>query len=64
MAKVETNTRKIIERLKQDRWTNIGGGGHDRFIHEDRPEMMIPVSRHRELWPGAARSIAKAARWI
>ena len=64
MAKVETNTRKIIERLKQDGWTNIGGGGHDRFIHEGRPEMMIPVPGHRELSPGTARSIAKAAGWI
>jgi len=64
MAKVETNTRKIIERLKQEGWTNIGGAGHDRFIHKGRAEMMIPVPRHRELSPGTARSIAKAAGWI
>jgi HicA toxin of bacterial toxin-antitoxin, len=47
-----------------DRWTNIGGGSHDRFIHRDRPEMMIVVPRHRELSPGVARSIAKAAGWL
>jgi hypothetical protein len=48
MAKVETNARKIIGRLKADGWIDIGGGRHDRFIREDR----------------VARSIAKAARWL
>ena len=64
MAKVETNTRKIIARLEKDGWTNVGGGNHDRFINKAQPETMIPVPRHRELSPGVARSIAKAAGWI
>lgn len=64
MAKVETNTRKIIARLEKDGWTNVGGGNHDRFVNKGRPEMMIPVPRHREVTPGVARSIAKAAGWI
>ena len=64
MTKVETNVRKVVERLKADRWTNIGGGSHDRFIHRDRPEMLIVVPRHRELSPGVARSIAKAVGWL
>jgi predicted RNA binding protein YcfA (HicA-like mRNA interferase family) len=64
MPKIETNTRKIIARLQAEGWTNIGGGSHDRFVHADRPEMLIPVPRHRELSPGTARSIAKAAGWI
>jgi predicted RNA binding protein YcfA (HicA-like mRNA interferase family) len=63
VAKVETNARKVIDRLKMDGWTNIGGGSHDRFVHRDRPEMMIVVPRHRELSHGVARSIAKAAGW-
>jgi predicted RNA binding protein YcfA (HicA-like mRNA interferase family) len=54
----------VIDRLKSDGWTNIGGGSHDRFVHRDRPEMMIVVPRHRELSPGVARSIAKAAGWL
>jgi len=37
MTRVETNVRKVVERLKADGWTNIGGGSHDRFIHRDRP---------------------------
>ena len=64
MAKIETNARKIIGRLEKDGWTNIGGGSHDRFVHAERPETMITVPRHRELSPGTARSIAKAAGWI
>ncbi len=64
MAKVETNVRKVIESLKADGWTSIGGGSHDRFVRKDRPEMMIVVPRHRERSPGVARSIAKAAGWL
>jgi predicted RNA binding protein YcfA (HicA-like mRNA interferase family) len=61
VAKVETNTRKVIDRLKAEGWVDIGGGGHDRFVHAVKPATMIPVLRHRELSPGVARSIAKAA---
>ena len=64
MPKPETNTRKIISRLQAEGWTNVGGGSHDRFIDPERPGMMIPVPRHRELTPGTARSIAKAAGWL
>jgi predicted RNA binding protein YcfA (HicA-like mRNA interferase family) len=64
MAKVETRSRKVVDRLEKEGWINIGGGNHDRFVHESRPDMMIPVPRHRELSPGVARSIAKAADWI
>jgi predicted RNA binding protein YcfA (HicA-like mRNA interferase family) len=63
MPKPEINTRKIVARLEAE-GINTGGGNHDRFIHKDRPELMIPVPRHRELSPGTARSIAKAAGWI
>jgi len=64
LTKVETNTRKLVERLKSEGWIDVGGGSHDRFVHKDRPEMMITVPRHRELSPGVARSIAKAAGWL
>jgi predicted RNA binding protein YcfA (HicA-like mRNA interferase family) len=63
MPKVETNARKIIARLFADGWQNIGGGRHDRFVHDSKPGQMITVPRHRELTPGTARSIAKAAEW-
>ena len=64
MPKSETNTRKIISRLQAEGWTNVGGGSHDRFINAEGPGVMIPVPRHREITPGTARSIAKAARWF
>jgi predicted RNA binding protein YcfA (HicA-like mRNA interferase family) len=64
VTKVETNARKIADRLKADGWTNKGGGRHDRFVNESQPEKMIVVPRHREISPGVARSIAKAAGWI
>ena len=64
MAKVETNTRKIVARLGKDGWINIGGGSHDRFVNDKQPGAMITVPRHRELTPGTARSIARAAGWI
>jgi predicted RNA binding protein YcfA (HicA-like mRNA interferase family) len=64
MPSAETNTRKIISRLEREGWVNVGGGNHDRFVNQKRPEMMIPAPRHRELTPGTARSIAKAAGWI
>jgi predicted RNA binding protein YcfA (HicA-like mRNA interferase family) len=64
MPKVESNTRKIVARLEKEGWRNIGGGRHDRFVHEGRPGVMIAVPRHRDLQPGTARSIARAAGWI
>jgi predicted RNA binding protein YcfA (HicA-like mRNA interferase family) len=57
MPIIETNTRKITARLLKEGWNNIGGGNHDRFVHKGKPEIMIPVPRHRELTSGTARSI-------
>lgn len=63
MPQVETHTRKIVARLKQEGWQNQGGGNHDVYRHPTKPGMIV-VPRHRELSPGVARSIAKAAGWI
>ena len=63
MPKPETNTRKIVAKLMAEGWLDIGGGSHDRFIHDEKRGVMITVPRHRELTPGTARSIAKAAGW-
>jgi len=64
VPKLETNTRKIVARLQADGWVNIGGSRHDRFVDEEQPGVMITVPRHKEVSPGVARSIAKAAGWI
>jgi predicted RNA binding protein YcfA (HicA-like mRNA interferase family) len=63
MPWVETNTRKILARLQQEGWQNVGGGKHDRFEQPRRPGMIV-VPRHKEQSPGVARSIAKLAGWI
>jgi predicted RNA binding protein YcfA (HicA-like mRNA interferase family) len=60
---LETNTRKIVRRLKREGWINIGGGEHDNFEHPQRPAVLIQVPRHKEVSPGVARSIAKLAGW-
>ena len=62
MASIETNTRKIIARLKRDGWQDVGGAKHDKFEHPDH-DFPIIVPRHRELSPGVAKSIAKQAGW-
>ena len=62
MAKLETNRRKIVARLEAESWINRGGGLHDVFTKPDA-KYPIVVPRHRELTPGVARNIAKAAGW-
>jgi len=59
---IETNTRKIINRLKAEGWVNLGGAKHDKFEHPERDETLI-VPRHKELSSGVARSIARQAGW-
>jgi predicted RNA binding protein YcfA (HicA-like mRNA interferase family) len=59
----ETNTRKIIARLKADGWVYVGGAKHDQFEHPARPGDLMVVPRHKEVSPGVARSVAKMAGW-
>jgi len=61
---IETDTRKIIARLKREGWRITGGGRHDKFERPSRPELTLIVPRHRDLSPGVARDIAKKAGWI
>ena len=60
---METNTRKVILRLGRDGWVKVRGGSHDKFVHQEKPGLII-VPRHRELSPGVARAIAKQAGWL
>lgn len=57
----ETNTGKIIARLEREGWINVGGTKHSKFRKDGQPPIMVP--RHREVTPGVAQSIAKAAGW-
>ena len=64
MSAIETNTRKIVKRLEAEGWANDGGSKHAKYEHADKPGVLITVPRHRQIKPGTARSIAKAAGWI
>src|SRR5277367_2758963 len=33
----QRHVRLVLEGLKADGWTNIGGGSHDRFVNESQP---------------------------
>ena len=64
MTKVETSTKKVLDRLAADGWTNEGGTKHTKLSNPAHPGIRIMVPRHRDLTEGVARSIAKAASWI
>lgn len=57
----ETNTAKIIARLKKEGWENVGGAKHTKFRKSGMSVIMVP--RHRTVTAGVAKSIAKAAGW-
>ncbi|HTJ56698.1 MAG TPA: type II toxin-antitoxin system HicA family toxin [Devosiaceae bacterium] len=57
----ETNTAKIIRRLENEGWENVGGTKHTKFRKAGFPSIMVP--RHRTVTAGVAQSIAKAAGW-
>ena len=63
MPAPETNTRKIVARLKREGWTSAVGTKHEKFLHPNRPGEVILVPRHTTVTPGVGRSIAKAAGW-
>jgi len=63
MPIIETNTRKVLARLVREGWAKVRGGSHDKFVHPEKPGLII-VPRHRELSPGVARSIARQAGWL
>jgi hypothetical protein len=64
MPAIETETRKIIARLRKEGWVNTGGGKHDKFEHDELPDVLMVVPRHRQQSSGVARAIAKLAGWI
>jgi predicted RNA binding protein YcfA (HicA-like mRNA interferase family) len=61
---IETETRKIIARLRKDGWVDVGGSKHDKFEHADRPDVLMVIPRHKQQSLGVARSIAKLAGWV
>jgi hypothetical protein len=61
---IETNTKKIVGRLKREGRAKVPGGKHDKYRHPEKLGVLIVVPRHKFRSPGVARSIAKDAGWI
>ena len=64
MPKVETDTRRILDRLQADGWIVDGGSKHTKLLHPDRPAVKIFLPRHRTQSPGVGRAVARDAGWI
>lgn len=61
-VRMETNTAKIVKRLKNEGWTfDRHGSAHDIYVHPEKGFVQVP--RHKSLSPGVAGSIAKKAGW-
>ena len=60
---IETNSRRITQRLQREGWVLKEGSKHSIFKHPDRPAVRIVVPRHREVSFGVAASIARLAGW-
>jgi len=64
MPVFETNTRKLLERLRAGGWVVEGGTKHTKLAHPGKPWIKIILPRHREQSPGVARAVARDAGWI
>ena len=60
---IETNSRKIIERLKRDGYELVNvRGSHHKYRRGDR--IVIVPHPKKDLPLGTARNIARQAGWI
>ena len=60
---METDTRKIVQRLKREGWVlRRHGGKHEMYVHPGR-NLQVSVARHRTVSTSVARSIAQVAGW-
>jgi predicted RNA binding protein YcfA (HicA-like mRNA interferase family) len=60
---METNTRKIIARLERDGWIDDKGAKHHKYVHPDKPNLVIIFSRSGTQSTGVAKDIARKAGW-
>ena len=60
---IETNSRKIIERLRKDGFELVSvRGSHHKYVKDGRI-VMVPHPK-KDLPLGTARNIARQAGWI
>ena len=61
---METNSRKLIQRLKNDGWILVRiRGDHQNFKHPRRPELITVPHPKKDLPLGTVRGIYKKAGW-
>ena len=61
---MERESRKIIARLKQEGWLEIGvTGSHHHFKHPELPGKVTVPHPVKDLPRGTVASICKQARW-
>lgn len=51
----------LIQLLREHGWEFSEGGSHTLAKHPDHPAVKLSIPRHREIAPGTARQILKAA---
>ena len=62
---LERNSRKIMARLKSDGWREVScEGSHHKMRHPCKPFPIIVPHPKKDIPPGTARQIAKAAGWL
>jgi len=58
------NSRKIIQRLKDEGWVLAGGkGSHEKFKHPNKRGHVIVPHPKRDIPVGTLKNIYKQAHW-
>ena len=60
---IETNSRKIIERLKKNKFELVSIRGSHHKFRKDGKTVIVPHPK-KDLPKGTARNIAKQAGWV
>ena len=64
IVRMETNSRKIIKKLKADGFEKVSQrGSHVKLRHEDGRIVIVPHPK-KDLPKGTAKSIAEMAGWL
>lgn len=61
---METNSRKLIQKLKKDGWVlDRVNGDHHTFKHPDKVELVTVTHPRKDLPVGQVRSVYRIAGW-
>jgi len=61
---MESNSRKLIKKLKDDGWELVRiEGSHHIFQHPEKPGTISLTHPRKDVSPGLVRAIYRAAGW-